>query len=199
MCELRGGGIRSQGLSVCQSVCLYLFLFLFFLVFLFFLRFLLLLFLFLLFFFCVLYVLFVIFAFCFLFFRLCFRFIFFSRFFCFLLFSFVFSVFIKKKVFLYVFFSFFSVFSSFLIFLVVMQTLMYENSTTPRRPHNSDTRPNHTTTGMALLCSLTLETRSHPWVPAGHPQYTGPWFAREAVDGPKPPQPTRKPLRTLTW
>ena len=23
-----------------------------------------------------------------------------------------------------------------------------------------------------------------PWVPEGHPQYTGAWFAREAVDGP---------------
>ena len=62
-----------------------------------------------------------------------------------------------------------------------------------------DTRSNHTTTGLALWSSLTLETRSHPWAPAGLPQYTGAWFAREAVDGPKPPQPIRKPLRTLTW
>ena len=31
-----------------------------------------------------------------------------------------------------------------------------------------DTRPNHTTTGLALWSSLTLETRSHPWVLAGH-------------------------------
>ena len=45
-------------------------------------------------------------------------------------------------------------------------------------------RPSHTTTGLALWSSLTLETRSHRWVPAGHPQYTGAWFAREAVDGP---------------
>ena len=59
-------------------------------------------------------------------------------------------------------------------------------------------RPNHTKTGLALWSSLTLETRSHPRVLAGHPQYTGAWFAREAVDGPKPPQPIRKPLRTLT-
>ena len=62
-----------------------------------------------------------------------------------------------------------------------------------------DTRPNHTTTGLALWSSLTLETRSHPRVPAGHPQYTGAWFVRKAVDGPIPPQRTRKPLRTLTW
>ena len=61
-----------------------------------------------------------------------------------------------------------------------------------------DTRPNHTTTGLALWSSLTLETRSHPWVPAGHPQYTGAWFARKAVDGPIPPQRTRNALRTLT-
>ena len=33
---------------------------------------------------------------------------------------------------------------------------------------------------------LILETRSHPWVPTGHPQNTGAWFAREAVDGPRP-------------
>ena len=31
-----------------------------------------------------------------------------------------------------------------------------------------DTRSNHTTTGLALWSSLTLETGSHPWVPAGH-------------------------------
>ena len=31
-----------------------------------------------------------------------------------------------------------------------------------------DTRPNHTTTGLALWSSLTLETRSHPWAPAVH-------------------------------
>ena len=55
-----------------------------------------------------------------------------------------------------------------------------------------DTRPNHTTTGLALLSSLTLETRSHPWVPAGHPQYTGAHHDGKAVDGPKPPQLTRK-------
>ena len=61
-----------------------------------------------------------------------------------------------------------------------------------------DTRPDHTTTGLALWSSLTLETRSHPWVPAGHPQYTGACFARKVVDGPKPPQVTRKSLRTLT-
>ena len=76
---------------------------------------------------------------------------------------------------------------------VGMQTLMCENSTTPRRPHNTrhETQPQG-------WSSLTLEIRSHPWVLAGHPQYTGAWFAREAVDGPKPPQPIRKPLRTLT-
>ena len=45
-----------------------------------------------------------------------------------------------------------------------------------------DTRPNHTTTVLALWSSLTLETRSHPWVLAGHPQYTGAWFARKAVE-----------------
>ena len=55
-----------------------------------------------------------------------------------------------------------------------------------------DTRPSHTTTGLALLSSLTLETRSHPWVPAGHPQYTGAHHDEKAVDGPKPPQLTRK-------
>ena len=47
-----------------------------------------------------------------------------------------------------------------------------------------DTRPNHTTTGLALWSSLTLETRSHPWAPAGHPQYTGAHHDGEAVDGP---------------
>ena len=31
-----------------------------------------------------------------------------------------------------------------------------------------DTRPNQTTTGLALWSGLTLETRSHPWVPAVH-------------------------------
>ena len=62
-----------------------------------------------------------------------------------------------------------------------------------------DTRPNHTTTGLALWSSLTLETGSHPWVPAGHPQCTGAHHDGEAVDGPKPPQVTRKPLRAPTW
>ena len=33
---------------------------------------------------------------------------------------------------------------------------------------------------------LVLETRSHPQVPAGHPQFTGAWFDRKAVDGPQP-------------
>ena len=47
-----------------------------------------------------------------------------------------------------------------------------------------DARNNHTTTGLALWSSLTLETRSHPWVPAGHPQYTGAHHDGKAVDGP---------------
>ena len=53
-----------------------------------------------------------------------------------------------------------------------------------------------TTTGLALWSSVTLETRSHPWVPAGHPQCTGAHHDGKAVDGPIPPQVTRKPLRT---
>ena len=61
------------------------------------------------------------------------------------------------------------------------------------------TRDPTTTTGLALWSSPTVETRSHPWVPAGHPQNTGAWFARKAVDGPIPPQLTRKQLCTLTW
>ena len=31
-----------------------------------------------------------------------------------------------------------------------------------------------------------VQTRSHPWVPAGHRQFTDAWFARKAVDGPQP-------------
>ena len=61
-----------------------------------------------------------------------------------------------------------------------------------------DTRPNHTTTGLALWSSLTLETRSHPWVPAGHPQYTGAHNDGKAMDGPIPPQRLTNPLCTLT-
>ena len=61
-----------------------------------------------------------------------------------------------------------------------------------------DTRPNHTTTRLALWSSLTLGTRSHPWVPARHPQYTGAHHDGKAVDGPKPPQRLTNPLRTLT-
>ena len=61
-------------------------------------------------------------------------------------------------------------------------SLIFHVSTMTSRKR--DTRPNHTTTGLALSSSLTLETRSHPWVAAGHPQYTGAWFAKEAVDGP---------------
>ena len=49
-----------------------------------------------------------------------------------------------------------------------------------------DTRLSHTTTGLALWSGRTLETRSHPWVPAGHPQYTGAHHDGKAVDGPKP-------------
>ena len=33
-----------------------------------------------------------------------------------------------------------------------------------------------------------------PWVPAGHPQCTGAWFAQKAVDGPIPPQRLTNPL-----
>ena len=36
-------------------------------------------------------------------------------------------------------------------------------------------------------------------VPAEHPQYTGAHHDGKAVDGPKPPQLTRKLLRTPTW
>ena len=60
-----------------------------------------------------------------------------------------------------------------------------------------DTRPNHTTMGLALLSSLTLEIRSNLWVPAGHPQYTCAWFAREAVDGPTSPQTASDRTRAL--
>ena len=35
--------------------------------------------------------------------------------------------------------------------------------------------------------------------PARHPQYTGAHHDGKAVDGPKPPEVTRKPLRTPTW
>ena len=51
-------------------------------------------------------------------------------------------------------------------------------------------------TGLAFWSSLTLETRSHPWVLAGHPQYTGTHHDGKAVDGPIPQQ--ENPLRTPT-
>ena len=74
---------------------------------------------------------------------------------------------------------------------VGIQTLMYKS---PRLHEDVTTR-----TGLALWSGLTMETGSHPWVPAGHPQYTGAHHDGKAVDGPKPPQLTRKPLRTLAW
>ena len=58
------------------------------------------------------------------------------------------------------------------------------------RPHNlttsTDEQSHPTTHQQGCRSDLILETRSHPWVVAGHPQYTGAWFAREAVDGPQP-------------
>ena len=79
-------------------------------------------------------------------------------------------------------FFFHPLFPSFFTSFFCWDSLIFHVSTMSSRTR--DTRPNHTTTGLALWSSLTLETRSHPWVPAGHPQYTGAWFAREAVDGP---------------
>ena len=73
-----------------------------------------------------------------------------------------------------------------------------EHSLTARQkcaPHGrdgEDSHRSHTTTGLELWSSLTLETRSHPWVPAGHPQYTGAHHDGKAVDGPITTTTTKK-------
>ena len=123
----------------------------------------------------------------------------------------VFALFCILLLFSQIYYSFFQIlcfyifqqfFSQFLFFKFFVWE--YEHQC-PKAPRLHDdfttrgTRPNHATTGLALWSSLTLETRSHPWVRAGHPQYMGAWFARKAVDGPIPPQRLTNALRTLTW
>ena len=54
-----------------------------------------------------------------------------------------------------------------------------------RPRHDNFTNPKHNRTNrVGALISSHLETRSHPWVPAGHPQYTGALHGGPAVDGP---------------
>ena len=73
----------------------------------------------------------------------------------------------------------------------------HQRTETPRLHEDlttRDMRPNHTTTRLVLWSvSPWRPTRSHPCVPAGHPQYTGALHDGKAVDGPIPPQPIRKP------
>ena len=51
-------------------------------------------------------------------------------------------------------------------------------NTTVRKLHDSKKTSQHATR------DPTLETRSHPWVPAGHPQYTGTHQDGKAVGWP---------------
>ena len=102
------------------------------------------------------------------------------------------------------FFTFFTFFSQFFhsflftLFQGCWDTRTFHASTATPLNTRHETQPH--TTGLALWSSLTLETRSHPWVPAGLPQHTGAHHDGEAVDGPTPPQTTSdstRPLRRL--
>ena len=90
------------------------------------------------------------------------------------------------NVFFSLFSLFFQTFSSFFSVLGFPQIPCLHDDLTNKRhetqPHN-DRAP--TLTG------------SHPCVLAGHPQHTGAWFAREAVDGPTSPQTTSDRTRPL--